>query len=200
VTSTQRIIASADAMRTLGRELALELSKISAGPVIITLQGELGAGKTTLVRGLLEAFGVIGAVRSPTYTLIEPYELAGRRIYHLDLYRLGNARDLDGLGVRDLLEADAILLIEWPERAGEGALPSADLEIQIAYAGVHSSARHPDIQKVAVPDGVAVDEPASQRGSSAVLAGEGHALESRRITLRSLTFRGERLVISVQSS
>jgi len=128
------IVGNADEMREVGRRLSASLLEIPAGPIVITLQGELGAGKTTLVRGVLQAFGVVGAVRSPTYTLIEPYELMGRRIYHLDLYRLGNARDLDGLGLRDLLEPDAILLIEWPERAGEGALPRPDLEVKIAYA------------------------------------------------------------------
>jgi len=92
----------------------------------------LGAGKTTLVSALLNAFGFDGNVRSPTYTLIEPYELDGRAIYHMDLYRLTDSREVETLGVRDLQEHRSILLIEWPER-GAGALPAVDLSIAIEY-------------------------------------------------------------------
>jgi len=107
---------------------------------LIFLHGELGAGKTTLVRGFLRALGHAGIVKSPTYTLIEPYELGGRQIYHLDIYRLNSAAELDDLGVRDLLGASNTLLVEWPQRA-QGALGQADIEIFLAHQGNARKAR-----------------------------------------------------------
>lgn len=123
-------------MRSLGAALAGALLQVSGkGPgaaIVVAIQGELGAGKTTLVGGLINALGITGAVRSPTYTLIEPYEAHGRHLYHLDLYRLADPQEVAALGIRDLLLSDAVLLIEWPER-GVGALPDADLAIAITY-------------------------------------------------------------------
>lgn len=102
---------------------------------LVFLHGQLGAGKTTLVRGLLRAWGVTGAVRSPTYTLVEPYalDLGGRlrRVFHLDLYRLSAAEELDYLGWQEAFGEGGLLLIEWPER-GAGVLPAADLRIELA--------------------------------------------------------------------
>jgi tRNA threonylcarbamoyladenosine biosynthesis protein TsaE len=115
------------AMEALGAQLAQVLL---AG--IIYLKGDLGAGKTTLVRGLLRGLGYTGRVRSPTYTLIEPYSFDSWAVYHLDLYRLSDARDLEDLGLRDLLSEKALLLVEWPER-GSGILPDADLLITIGH-------------------------------------------------------------------
>ncbi|MFC1323474.1 MAG: tRNA (adenosine(37)-N6)-threonylcarbamoyltransferase complex ATPase subunit type 1 TsaE [gamma proteobacterium symbiont of Ctena orbiculata] len=103
-----------------------------APPFIVYLEGELGTGKTTLVRGFLRQLGYRGRVKSPTYTLLEPYELGGRSYYHFDLYRLSDPRELDYLGIEDLLAEDALLLIEWPDR-GAGLLPQADLRIRIGY-------------------------------------------------------------------
>lgn len=128
------VIADAAAMEALGAALAGALG----GGLIVHLTGELGAGKTTLVRGVLHGLGHAGSVRSPTYTLVEPYELAGRRIFHLDLYRLADPEELEWIGIRDLLDADSLALIEWPER-GAGVLPPADLEIAIAYFGTGRS-------------------------------------------------------------
>ena len=100
----------------------------------VTLVGPLGAGKTTLVRGMLRQLGYQGVVKSPTYTLMEEYALAGRRLFHLDLYRLADAEELEYLGLRDALSDDPLLFVEWPER-GRGALPAADLAIIIDYRG-----------------------------------------------------------------
>ena len=122
-------LADAAAMEALGARLARSLS---AG--IVYLQGELGTGKTTLVRGLLRGLGHTGKVRSPTYTLVEPYRFGDRAVYHLDLYRLASPEELEWLGLRDMLAEHALLLVEWPER-GSGILPAADLTIAIAYAG-----------------------------------------------------------------
>ncbi|MCO5761075.1 MAG: tRNA (adenosine(37)-N6)-threonylcarbamoyltransferase complex ATPase subunit type 1 TsaE [Gammaproteobacteria bacterium] len=101
-------------------------------PLILWLEGDLGTGKTTLTRGILRGLGHGGAVRSPTFTLLEPYELGPRRLYHLDLYRLGDPEELEYLGLRDLLERDSILIVEWPRRGGR-VLPAADLEIRFDY-------------------------------------------------------------------
>jgi tRNA threonylcarbamoyladenosine biosynthesis protein TsaE len=125
-------VATADDMRALGRALGNALRTAGGGALVIGIEGELGAGKTTLVSGVLAALGVAGAIRSPTYTLIEPYEAAGLQLYHIDLYRLSSAREVEALGIRDLLDVRAVLLIEWPSR-GAGALPTEDLSVSIEY-------------------------------------------------------------------
>lgn len=128
-------LADAGATEAMGAALATVLASLprEERATLITFSGELGAGKTTLVRGLLRALGVRGAVKSPSYTLVEPYEVAGRFFYHLDLYRIGDPEELEFLGLRDILaNADAVL-VEWPERTA-GALPRPDLELHLAYA------------------------------------------------------------------
>ncbi len=132
-------VATADDMRALGRALGGALRTAGEGALVIGIEGELGAGKTTLVQGVLAGLGVTGAIRSPTYTLIEPYDAAGLQLYHIDLYRLSSSRDVEALGIRDLLDAHAVLLLEWPSR-GAGALPTEDLSISIEYQG--SGAQH----------------------------------------------------------
>ena len=115
--------------------LGARLARACDGPVLIFLEGDLGAGKTTLTRGFLRGLGHRGAVKSPTYTLIEPYEIGGRRVYHLDLYRVADPGELEYLGLREMLGEDAMLLIEWAER-GEGWLPPPDLRIIIRHRGL----------------------------------------------------------------
>lgn len=125
-------VSSPEAMRELGRQLGRVLLASDERAQCVALEGDLGAGKTTLVAGVLSAAGVEGPIRSPTYTLVEPYSVATHSIYHLDLYRLADPDELEPLGVRDLLVPGAILLIEWPSRAGT-RLPPVDLRVEIAY-------------------------------------------------------------------
>jgi tRNA threonylcarbamoyladenosine biosynthesis protein TsaE len=132
-------VGSAEQMQVLGRAIGAAVDAID-GTFIIALDGELGAGKTTLVGGILRSYGVTGPVRSPTYTLIEPYEAPRRAIYHLDLYRLTDPGEVEPLGIRDLLSGSALLLIEWPSR-GAGAIPAPDLRVDIAYPPVGSEGR-----------------------------------------------------------
>jgi len=120
------VARDAEATLELGARLATSLTLPLAAPFVITLSGELGTGKTTLVRGFLGALGIAGPVRSPTYTLLEEYAAGTLHVAHLDLYRVRSGREVEELGVRELLDADRVLLIEWPER-GAGALPAADL-------------------------------------------------------------------------
>lgn len=117
-----------DALAALARRLAPSLAEGG----VIHLRGELGAGKSTLARALLRELGVQGPIRSPTYTLVERYPIPGGEAWHLDLYRIGNAAELDFLGL-DGDEA-TLWLVEWPERGGQ-ALPAPDLRIDLAQAG-----------------------------------------------------------------
>jgi tRNA threonylcarbamoyladenosine biosynthesis protein TsaE len=115
----------------VGRCLAMNCTP----PCIVYLVGDLGAGKTTLARGFLRGVGYQGRVKSPTYTLLEPYEIGAVSCYHFDLYRLSDAEELEYLGIEDLLTSNAYMLIEWPEN-GEGGLPSPDLVVKIHHVGV----------------------------------------------------------------
>ena len=110
--------------------LADKLARVIGDTAIIFLQGPLGAGKTTFCRGLLRGLGYDGAVKSPTYTLVEPYELNGYSLFHFDLYRVHDPDELEFIGIRDYFVPHAICLIEWPE-LGAGWLPAADLTCYI---------------------------------------------------------------------
>lgn len=141
------VAAGVEQMRALGGAIAAGLRAVRGAPVIIAIEGELGAGKTTLVGGLLNELGLRGPARSPTYTLIEPYELEGRCIQHLDLYRLADPAEVEALGVRDLLIDDAVLLIEWPDRGGN-FIPTPDLRLSVVYSAHPAAGR--DVELTAV--------------------------------------------------
>jgi tRNA threonylcarbamoyladenosine biosynthesis protein TsaE len=121
------------ATEALGAALAVTFAGAAAGAVV-HLRGELGSGKTTCARSLLHALGVTATVRSPTYTLVDTYSVAGLTCVHVDLYRLQALSEVDELGLRDLSGPGCIMLIEWPEKGGR-AVPRADLTIQLSYAG-----------------------------------------------------------------
>ena len=137
-------VPTPERMRAVGEAIARAIDEVG-GAFVVALDGELGAGKTTLVSGILRAYGVTGPVRSPTYTLIEPYEVAGKRLYHLDLYRLVDPEEVEPLGIRDLLSEAPVLLIEWPSRAA-GALPAVDLAIGIDYLSTDGDGRRVTLQ------------------------------------------------------
>ena len=127
----QLSLADPDATEALGRRLSNALPGDVAGWTIL-LKGELGSGKSTLARAMLRAMGHPGAVPSPTYTLVEPYELSDRNVYHIDLYRISDQEELDYLGWSDL--EDGLRIIEWPERV-PSLTSQADVLIELAYDG-----------------------------------------------------------------
>lgn len=111
-------------------DFGLPLAARLADGGVVYLSGDLGVGKTTLVRGLLRAMGHQGRFKSPSYGLIESYEVDGLEVHHLDLYRLGDAEEIEYLGIADLLDEHSLLLVEWAEK-GAGFLPPATLQIRI---------------------------------------------------------------------
>ncbi|HXU94205.1 MAG TPA: tRNA (adenosine(37)-N6)-threonylcarbamoyltransferase complex ATPase subunit type 1 TsaE [Gallionella sp.] len=122
-------LALADESATLA--LAQRLASCLEPGMVIYLHGDLGAGKTTLVRGVLNALGHKGRVKSPTYTLVEPYQAAGLDLRHFDLYRLRDEEEWESAGFRDEFDGHNVFLIEWPEKA-QGLIPQADVEINLA--------------------------------------------------------------------
>jgi tRNA threonylcarbamoyladenosine biosynthesis protein TsaE len=126
---TRFLAAEADTL-ALGAELAATLKP----GMVIYLSGNLGAGKTTLARGLLRALGYAGRVKSPTFTLVEVYKLSRLYLYHFDFYRFKDPRELGEAGFREYFNSDSVCLVEWPEKAADG-LPAADLKIVLQVAG-----------------------------------------------------------------
>lgn len=128
---TDHVLATSEATEALGHALA-----VHAPPrAVVFLEGDLGAGKTTLARAFLRALGVTGAVRSPTYTLIERYVVPSGEIAHLDLYRIADPGELEFLGLDDLAADARLWLVEWPERVA-GALPAPDLHVHLRVDGL----------------------------------------------------------------
>ena len=126
--------ATERAGRALGYALeAVQGAKRAGDPVVVGLAGGLGAGKTTIARSSLRALGVEGAVRSPTYTIAEPYETRIGCIWHLDLYRIAAPDELHYIAIRDLVSESAVCLVEWPER-GQGELPALDILLTMTPA------------------------------------------------------------------
>lgn len=133
-TPVQLFLPDPDATDALGRALAAT----RPATAVVYLQGDLGAGKSTLARAWLRALGVGGAIRSPTYTLVERYRLVDGEARHLDLYRIGAPGELEFLGLDE--DGVTLWLVEWPERGGD-ALPEADLRIELALQGAGRGAR-----------------------------------------------------------
>ena len=123
-------LADETATEAFGRSLAARLPK----GAVVFLHGDLGAGKTTLVRGILRGSGYAGSVKSPTYTILEPHDLPFGPVYHFDFYRIGDSQELDFLGMDELVSSNALKLIEWPERVSD-RLPAPDVEIWLRPEG-----------------------------------------------------------------
>jgi len=126
------LLATEQETINLGAELARHISN----PMILTFKGQIGAGKTTLIRALLKALGVSGSIKSPTFSIVEEYLVSQFKICHFDLYRIAHPEELDYIGFRDYFTSDSICLIEWPELAGD-TLPQVDLcfELKLQHNG-----------------------------------------------------------------
>lgn len=133
------LLADEAGTEALGRALAQALKSTGKGATVF-LHGNLGMGKTTMSRGVMRGMGHGGAVKSPTYTIVEPYEHLEPMVYHFDLYRLADPEELEYLGIRDYFGGSSLCLIEWPER-GEGVLPAPDLQVELEAAGEGRRAR-----------------------------------------------------------
>ena len=163
----ERNVATEADTERLGAALAPQLR---AG-LVLFLHGELGAGKTTFIRGILRGLGYTGAVKSPTYTLVEPYQLGELTIYHFDLYRLHDPEELEFLGIRDYLAGSGVCLVEWAER-GAGVLPVPDVDIAIETTGrIPSAAKHRDVRERQQEEGRVVRFTSCTENGAALLHG-----------------------------
>jgi tRNA threonylcarbamoyladenosine biosynthesis protein TsaE len=125
-------LANEQATVAMGKKLASIVKDELQQGIVVYLNGDLGAGKTTITRGFVQGMGHVGHVKSPTYTLVEPYDLVDWQVYHFDLYRLGDPEELEFMGIRDYFNEKSCCFIEWPEK-GYGLLANADITINMAY-------------------------------------------------------------------
>jgi len=129
INQMQILLEDEQKMQVFGEKIAQVIGQINA-PLLILLNGDLGAGKTTLSRGILNGLGHRGSVKSPTYTLVEPYDLEIGKVFHFDLYRLVDPEELYDIGFNDYLTESQLCMIEWPDKGGS-LLPKADISLQI---------------------------------------------------------------------
>jgi tRNA threonylcarbamoyladenosine biosynthesis protein TsaE len=132
MTDLQYFLADENATIAVGTAIADTIKAELKQGLIVFLNGDLGAGKTTLTRGFVRGMGHVGNVKSPTYTIVEPYELGDWRVYHFDLYRLSDPEELEYMGIRDYFEDNCCCFIEWPEK-GQGLLAQPDIIINLTY-------------------------------------------------------------------
>ena len=125
-------LCNEDATVNMGKKLATLTKQLDLNSLVVFLNGDLGAGKTTLTRGFVQGMGHTGNVKSPTYTIVEPYDLAPWQVFHFDLYRLSDPEELEYMGIRDYFAEKSFCFIEWPEK-GAGLLAKEDLIINLEY-------------------------------------------------------------------
>lgn len=130
----QTLLEGEQQMQAFGEKIAQVIRQLNA-PLLIVLNGDLGAGKTTLSRGILSGLGHMGAVKSPTYTIVEPYDLDIGKVFHFDLYRLMDQEELYDIGFNDYLSESRLCMIEWPDKGGS-LVPEADISLQINPNGL----------------------------------------------------------------
>lgn len=155
---TSQFLANEEETIAVGESLGRCLSQGASQGIVVYLEGQLGAGKTTITRGILRSLGHKGSVKSPTYTLVEPYENLAITVYHFDLYRLGDPEELDYMGIRDYFTDNAICLVEWSNR-GIGFLPEADIRLEL----------RPELSKTGVAGRRLIINAATDKGNTVLL-------------------------------